>query len=177
MWWLVTGTCGLVAFAGTWTLIAASGVEPGSGFEEEILPAAEVPIDFDPLTLGGPPRPTGAWEWVLLQGGECLTGLPTPGSPEVTVTDCDAPHYARYLSPIILSRDPGADYPGATALADQAREHCSALTATTHGIGSGVTDLLARGLYAPEAIAWQRGQRVVGCVVYREGGALLPVGE
>jgi hypothetical protein len=174
LWWLVTGGAGLVTFGVIWMFIAGSGSSPGEGLDEESPPVVETSVDFDPLTLGGPPRLEGDWEWFLLQGGECLTGLPTPDTSEVTVVACGAPHFARYLTPIILSRNREDRYPGAGALGDQAREHCAALTASALGIGSEVTDLLVRGMYAPGVTAWQRGHRVVGCVVYREGGAPLP---
>ena len=103
-----------------------------------------------------------------------MTGLPPSNALEVTVTGCDTSHRVRYLIPILLSPDPTDPYPGAAKLAGLAREHCSALTGSAMGIGEDVVDLVNRAIYTPDETLWQRGHRVVGCVVYREGGGLLP---
>lgn len=157
------------------TRLLVHGMEAQPPQAEEVVEVVEVTpeVVFDPPRLTGPPRLSGMWEWVDLRGGECLAQPPTGESAEVTVVSCDGPHEARYLSPVLVSPDEEAPYPGDEELERIAHDNCELVTAQSVGVGPEMTDLVVTGLYLPDERSWQAGLRVVGCVVFREGGGLV----
>lgn len=173
MWIGVTGVLAVLSFGMTW------GVTQGKKSSEDIDQRETAPVDvilvpFDPPQLSGPPRSAGGWGWVELRGGECLETPLKPDTSQVTVVDCVESHRAVYLSPILASDNPDAPYPGEGAIAARALEHCSGITPSGVNGGPEVEDLVVAGVYPPDEESWQRGERVVACVVYREGGDFLP---
>lgn len=176
LWWWIGGTAAAsaLAFTLTWAVVSSPTSEPPEPDAIAIPVGDATPPVFDPPDLSGPPRPSGEWGWFELRGSECLADPPSQTSSLVVVVDCDTPHRAKYLSPILYSTDETAPYPGEEALLVAASDHCREITPGDAELGEEVTDALVYGVFSADELSWQAGHRVMGCVVTREAGGTLP---
>lgn len=164
----------VVAFSVTWILTSRSSVPDAAVAPPEPTGEPDVVWEFDPPMIPTTPQPVGSWMWWELGGGECLAELLTPDRSSTLVVDCDTEHRARYLNPVVISHEETDPFPGADQLLASANTHCQSLTAAGLGIGSDIEDLITEGIVVVDEQSWQAGLRVMGCVVSRGGGGLLP---
>jgi len=98
-----------------------------------------------------------------LKTGECFD----PQGQSYSLISCDSPHQAEVFATFTLS---GAKYPGATAIATQASDGC---TARLTGYVNPQLALSLTSTYVyPDSVAWQAGTRTVICEVRASNGTL-----
>lgn len=134
--------------------------------------AADTPVGEFP-ELGGTPRAAGVWSWEELRGGECLEYFEGPFVEDFDVVACDQPHRAEFHRAALLDDDPAARYPGDQAVRDEARQLCAEWDLDELNDPERYDDLLVVPGYSIGEAQWQRGERLVGCFLYRESGEVL----
>jgi hypothetical protein len=67
---------------------------------------------------------------------------------------------------------PGAPYPGDDAIRERAQEQCDDWDLGTLIGADRYDDLLVVPSYSLGERAWQRGDRLLGCFIYRSSGSL-----
>ncbi len=145
--------------------VDASTESPSS---EDLTNQPPEPVVFPDIDSG--PRPPGEWQWSDLQGGECVDGFEGAFDPEFVVVGCDASYDAQFVRATVIDSGKGANYPGDEAIREAAGEHCVDIDPA--GLGSLHTydDLLVAPGYSLGEPAWERGDRLMGCFIYRESG-------
>lgn len=145
----------------------APPAEPALETPEPILEESVEP-QFPNLALG--PRPPGQWSWEQLRGGECIDDFEGPFVEEFFVVVCEAPHDAEFVRATIIDSNPDAPYPGDESVRESAQRICEdwELDALTNP--EDYDDLLVVPGYSFGEQAWDRGDRLAGCFVYRDGG-------
>ncbi len=141
--------------------------------DESSAEVSAPPVVVDFPAVGSGPRPVGVWTWEELLGGECVALFDGPFAAEFEVVDCDNPHQAEFHRAQLLNDDPGADYPGDQAVRDEASELCEQWDLADLNNPERYDDLLVVPSYSIGQAQWEKGQRVVGCFIYREGGEPL----
>lgn len=151
------------------TGLGDTGLE-GTGLEGT---AAEDTAVVEFPELGGAPRAAGVWSWEELRGGECLESFEGPFVEDFEVVACDQPHRAEFHRAALLDDDPAARYPGDQAVRDEARQLCAEWDLDELNDPARYDDLLVVPGYSIGEAQWQRGERLVGCFLYRESGEVL----
>jgi hypothetical protein len=138
-------------------------------------PEAEVTapplVDFP--AVGSGPRPAGVWAWEELLGGECVRSFDGAFVAEFEVVGCGQPHAAEFHRAQLLDNDPDVDYPGDQFVRDKASDVCEQWDLADLNNPERYDDLVVVPSYSIGQAQWEKGQRVVGCFIYRESGQLL----
>lgn len=170
--WIV-GTLGVLA-AITGAFVVGQSVASGAGDSDDVVvaePIVHEPVVFTDLT--GPPQAPGTWEWSDLRGGECIAGFEGAFAEEFTVVACTEQHEAQLLRAELLSRDPGAFFPGVEDTLAQARNLCDVRELIDYLVAGDYADLMVDYSYPVTAEQWDRGERGVYCFVTRQSGGQL----
>lgn len=183
-WFIVTAVGVLPALAvGFW--LSATLTEQATPAESDTTPhsapdntglegtAAEDAAVGEFPELGGTPRAAGVWSWEELRGGECLESFEGPFVEDFDVVACDQPHRAEFHRAALLDDDPAARYPGDQAVRDEASQLCAEWDLDELSDPARYDDLLVVPGYSIGEAPWQRGERLVGCFLYRESGEVL----
>ena len=173
--WLLVAAAGVVPAFLAGYLIAVS-VTPDPVPEPEPQPIVATPEQTEPtpvfpnLELG--PRPNGQWKWRDLRGGECIDPFDDPFAEEFQVVSCGGPYEAALARVEVMNPAPGAPYPGDDAIRQRAQEQCDDWDLGTLIGADRYDDLLVVPSYSLGERAWQRGDRLLGCFLYRSSGPL-----
>lgn len=178
LWLAVTAAAGLLALPLGYALsLSLNPAEPTNVLSSNPPASGELTDDsIEPEVIVAPPdsegdmRSPGVWNWWDLRGGECLAAVPTTLIDPVTVAPCDTPHRARYLRPVVVPGAVSAPFPEVLELEAVARDHCGTLRLEDLGGLQGHDDLVVRPLAPLDSALWERGPRVMGCVISRESG-------
>jgi len=168
---VILATLAVLALMGAalWWGMQSAGAPP------ETAPVATEVEDqgpsFPDLSAGA--RAPGVWEWSELRGGECLAAFPGAFAEEYEVVSCATPHAAQVVIAELLSRDPGARYPGETVVLEAAREVCDVYSVIDLDVAAGYPDLQLELSYPVDASQWEQGLRVAYCFVTRSSTELL----
>jgi hypothetical protein len=100
-----------------------------------------------------------------LRKGDCLDNVPSASSP--SLTSCNSPHDAEVFAAFPL---PGASWPGAAVLQQEAQAGCSSRLASYLNPQLAVS--LTQDYVYPGQAAWQVGTRTVVCEVRATTGQL-----
>jgi hypothetical protein len=164
---------GTLATMGVWVgaflagqFVAGGAEEP----EETIAPVEEVE---SLVSLGGPPRSAGQWEWSELQGGECFARFEGAFAEEFSVVSCQTPHAAQLAVADLISADIGEAYPGNDVVLARAREVCDLKDEVDAEAAAEYSDLRIAYSYPVDSAQWDKGQRGVYCFLYSESGQPL----
>ena len=177
---LVAGALVLVlALIGLYLLgirMGAQSAEAASAVAAADALAAETPAPAPPappVAATGPLEP-GVHAWDAMLGGECLGTFDTPWAEEFTVVGCDAEHVAQLYALGQLGSEPGSPYPGADALAAEARALCTAPAALNYAAVGAVADMQLSVTFPPDEAAWATDGRTYRCFAARSSEEPLP---
>ena len=176
--WLLIGAAGIVpAFALGYWLAGPDSAEPAedSAVIEPVVVEAQPDQIVEPVfpELGTGPRPPGVRQWADLRGGECIASFEDGFADTFDVVACEEPHQAEFVRAALIDNRPDSDYPGDEAIRLSAQDNCSMWDLLTLNNPENYDDLLVVPGYSLGEQAWQRGERLMGCFVYREGGQLF----
>lgn len=175
--WLLVAVAGIFPALAIGYGIGVSASSNGAPPVEPMLVAPEpvveesVELEFPNLELG--PRPPGDWLWAQLRGGECIDDFEGPFSENFVVVSCEAPHDAEFVRATIIDTDPDAPYPGDDSVREAAQRLCEGWELDTLNSPERYDDLVVVPGYSFGEQAWEKGDRLAGCFVYREGGEPL----
>ena len=175
--WSVVTVLGVIPVAGlgAWVAVASSNQEQAptaQGHSEpeaiqEVVPEPQFPV------LAAGPRPPGEWTWSTLRGGECLHDFPSAFEESYVVTACSGEHQAEFVRATVLDDDPTAPYPGHAWVRREAAALCESWPLSELNNAGRYDDLYVVPSYSLGEEAWQQGDRLVGCFVFRDTGGLI----
>ena len=173
----------LIAVAGVFPALAIGyglGVAASSNDVTPVEPASEVPEpvveeSVEPVlpNLERGPRPPGQWPWAQLRGGECVEDFGGSFAEIFFVVPCESPHDAEFVRATIIDSDPDASYPGDEQVRERAQSICEDWELDSLTNPERYDDLVVVPGYSFGEQAWDKGDRLAGCFVYREGGGQL----
>jgi hypothetical protein len=99
--------------------------------------------------------------------GDCLDKLPTESTAALALLPCSAPHFWEAFATTTLT---ASDYPGTTAVRDQAQQACEASFATFVGVAAKKSKLDLTMLTPTKETWTQAGDREVVCLVGSRAG-------
>ena len=121
---------------------------------------------------GGAPTGLSAEPFGLdLDVGECFDRPANPDVESVPAVPCRRPHDLEVFATFVLDAGDGVVFPGTAAVATQAGNGCSERFADYVGVAPDSSGLLIVP-YAPDALAWELGERGVTCAVSLADGPL-----
>lgn len=136
-----------------------------------LVPAASTPTPSAPA-----PKPTksvapttgtlapGVHAWNTLNGGECIDPFDTAWATEFTVVDCAQGHGAQLLTKAAFT---DASFPGADALAKEAKTACVSSKVIDYATAGAYDDLRLSSSYATTQAEWDGGFTNFYCFVSR----------
>lgn len=121
---------------------------------------------------GGAPAGLSAEPFRLdLDVGDCFDRPADPDVESVPAVPCRQPHDLEVFATFVLDAGDDVVFPGAAAVATQAGNGCSERFADYVGVPPDSSGLLIVP-YAPDALAWELGERGVTCAVSLADGSL-----
>lgn len=106
-----------------------------------------------------------------LDVGDCFDRPASPDVESVPAVPCRRPHDLEVYATFALAAPDGAVFPGTAAVATQAGNGCEERFADYVGVAQDSSGLLIVP-YAPDALAWELGERGVTCAVSLADGPL-----
>lgn len=175
--WSVVTVLGVIPIAGlgAWVSVASTSDQPPSTVQEQPEPEAIPELDIEPVfpVLAAGPRPPGEWTWSELRGGECLYDFPSAFEESYVVVMCSADHQAEFVRATVLDDDPNAPYPGHAWVRREAAALCESWPLSDFNNAGRYDDLYVVPSYSLGEEAWDQGDRLAGCFVFRDSGGLI----
>lgn len=122
-----------------------------------------------PRDAGGTVTAPATTDTFSVRVGDCLDKLPTDSADELSLLPCDQPHYWEAFATATLSGD---DFPGNSAVRDQAEKACDAAFPGFVGVVASKSELDVTMLTPTKETWTQAADRAVVCLVGRPGGGV-----
>jgi hypothetical protein len=115
------------------------------------------------FTVGTSFLNTGQIDATDIAVGDCVVDAPEGSVTSVEVVPCTEPHKGEVVGEFTVS---GSDYPGEDEVANQAEARCPTY------VPDEVDDALSLSYLMPTAGSWEKGDRIVSCLMVSDGDDL-----